>query len=375
MGPWGNWWVNNKAFHVKKEALLHASRSGCPKVIWEWHDSIFNQVDKTKLGIVPLTELYKQRAQQLRDTYDHLILFYSGGSDSHNILMTFINNGIKLDQVYVNWPGATINKGLYTPNSQDTTAKNLLSEWDLVVEPTLRWLSSAHPNIQIEIGDWSENISEHYYTDDVYLKTGGFWGAGALLRNLNKSKIGIAQEDKGKRVASIFGFEKPHIALKKDGSVGMFFHDLAYQISSNSVGTFEPFYWTQTLPELPFEMAYQMFLYFKCNPDKRRFMYREAMRDDTDKNLITEFNNHLAKEVCYSDTWDFGKFQAGKPSTVTRTDRDFWLYDHPHFERSIQSWKYHYDGLLDGIDSKYRGDTTPFKTLRSVRHFLGRFDS
>jgi hypothetical protein len=373
MGPWGNWWVGNKAFHVKKEALLHASRTGCPKVIWEWHDTVFNKFDKTKLGTVPLNELYKNRAQQLRDTHDHLILFYSGGSDSHNILMTFINNGIKLDQIYVNWPSATINKGLYKPNAVDTSAKNLLSEWDLVVEPTLKWLANSHPEIQIEIGDWSKDISEQYYTDEVYLQTSNWWGAGALLRNLNKSKIGIEQLEKGKRVASIFGFEKPHIELQQDGSVGMFFHDVAYQISSNSVGTFEPFYWTPTMPELPFEMAYQMFLYFKHNPTSQALMWRKLMTKDNA--LVTEFNNHIAKIVCYADTWDFNKFQAGKPSTITRTDRDFWLYEHPHFERVIQSWKYHHDGLLDGIDLKYLGVSTPFKTLRSVRYFLGRFDN
>jgi hypothetical protein len=233
-------------------------------------------------------------------------------------------------------------------------------------------LSTIHPEIQIEIGDWSSNITEDYYTDEVYLKTGGFWGAGALLRNLNKSKIGTEQLDKGKRVASIFGFEKPHIELRNDGNIGMFFHDLAYQISSNAVGTFEPFYWTPSLPELPFEMAWQMFLYFKLNPASRSLMYRQVMPKD--KLTIISFNNHMAKVMCYSDTWDFNKFQAGKPSTITRTDRDFWLYEDPYFERAVQSWKYHYDGLLDGIDSKYRGEATPFNTIRSARYILGRFD-
>ena len=372
-GPWGHWLVVDKIFHVKRDALLYASIVGCPEVTWHWHDDVFKSFDRSKLGTVPLNSLYKQRAQQLRDEYDYLILYYSGGADSHNILMTFINNNIKLDRIYVNWPGKTVNKGLYTPNSIDKSARNLLSEWDLVIEPTLKWLSMSHPEIPIEIGDWTEQLSEKYYTDDVYLKAGGYWSAGALLRNLNSSTLGIKKCDQGLRVASIFGFEKPHLELDNNGNVAMFFHDIAYQISSNSVGTFEPFYWTPSLPQLPFEMAWQMFLYFKHNPASRGFMWRDPMI--IDRNTVTHINNRIAKLVCYSDTWDFNKFQAEKPSTITRTDRDFWLYENPEFDRIVQSWNYHYTGFLDGINSKYLGDVTHFKTLRSVRYYLGRFDN
>lgn len=370
MSSWGKWNVGGRAFFDKREAVLYASTNGCPDIKWDWHNHVFASFDRTRMGSQPLSQLYKQRAQQLRDTYDHLVLFYSGGADSHTILMTFINNNIKLDQIYVNWPKSTIRNGVYVPNTADTTAKNLLSEWDFVVEPTLKWLSETHPEIHIEVGDWSEGINEHYYKDDKFLETSVFWGAGALLRNLNKPKLATTMLDKGKKVASIYGFDKPFVATWGDGMVGMYFTDITFHIASNTVGAFEPFYWAPAMPELPFEMAYQMYLFYKQNPSAQQYMWREPLAHH--RNTIVEYNNELTKRICYKDTWDLNKFQAGKPTTAARTDRDFWLYESPEFERTIDAWKYHYTGLLDGIDKSYHGDSASLKSSRTPAFTIGK---
>lgn len=370
MNNWGEWLVNGRTFYNKRDAVLYASANGSPNIVWNWHNDIFRSFDRSKLGTRSLPDLYKERAQQLRDSYDHLVLFYSGGADSHNILMTFINNNIKLDQIYVNWPKHTINNGIYVPNTQDTTAKNLLSEWDFVVEPTLKWLSSTHPEIHIEIGDWSETIDEKYYKDDRFLETSVFWGAGALLRNLNRPKLATSMLEKGKRVASIYGFDKPFVATWGDGLVGMYFVDVTFHIASNSVGSFEPFYWCPSLPHLPFEMAYQMYLFYKQTPDAQKYLWQEPL--PFDRNTVLEYNNNLARHICYKDTWDFNKFQAGKPTTAARTDRDFWLYENPEFERTVDAWKYHYNGLLDGIAKTYHGESASLKSHRTPAYTFGK---
>lgn len=48
-----------------------------------------------------LNDLYKQRAIQLRNDYDYIILFYSGGADSHCILETFLLNNIFIDELVI----------------------------------------------------------------------------------------------------------------------------------------------------------------------------------------------------------------------------------------------------------------------------------
>ena len=71
------------------------------KVSFYFHDDYFSQFDWTKEPQQSLKELYKQRAIQLRDKYDYLILSYSGGSDSHQALETFLNNNIFIDEIFI----------------------------------------------------------------------------------------------------------------------------------------------------------------------------------------------------------------------------------------------------------------------------------
>ena len=44
-------------------------------------------------------DVLKEHAQELRDTYKYIRLWYSGGSDSQTVLNTFVENGIHLDEI------------------------------------------------------------------------------------------------------------------------------------------------------------------------------------------------------------------------------------------------------------------------------------
>ena len=59
-----------------------------------------------------IEELRKQRAQQLRDKYDYLVLYYSGGSDSQTVMNSFVNNNIDLDQIVISVPSHSIDPRL-----------------------------------------------------------------------------------------------------------------------------------------------------------------------------------------------------------------------------------------------------------------------
>lgn len=376
MGVWGNWVIetNGKVFSNKREALLWASQNGDPKVRFIWHNHVWETYDRSRLGSTTLLELYKQRAQQLRDSYDHLTLYYSGGADSHNILMTFIKNNIKLDHVYVNWPKSIVGTSLYVPNTQDTSASNILSEWDYAIVPTLQWLAQNRPDIEIEIGDWAANLGEKYYKDDTFLSSPLWWGVGSLPRNLNKSARAQLLVEKGVKVASVYGFDKPHLfTWGEEKNVGMFFHDTAFMTASNYVGQFEPFYWSPNLPDLPFEMAYQLFLYFDQHPEHRRYVRQLPLQESIE--TINEFNNDITRYVCYRETWPFGRFQAGKPWDGKRKDRDSWIYDNRQFDRIVQAWEYNYDGFLQGISPVYFNDFGNLNPLRSKAFRVGRFDA
>ena len=80
--------------------LIEAVQSN--RTVWfYYHDDVFRNVDWKVEPLLSLDELYRIRAQQLRDKYPYLLLCYSGGNDSTNMLETFYYNNIHIDEILV----------------------------------------------------------------------------------------------------------------------------------------------------------------------------------------------------------------------------------------------------------------------------------
>ena len=59
----------------------------------------FNIFDWSKEPTESWKELKKQRAQHIRDNYDYVVLYFSGGSDSTTVLNSFYDNNIYIDEI------------------------------------------------------------------------------------------------------------------------------------------------------------------------------------------------------------------------------------------------------------------------------------
>jgi hypothetical protein len=373
----GRWDVNGIPFYNKREAVLYASANGCPDIKFVWHDDAFVNFDRRLLGTKTLPELYKERAQQVRDEYDYIIFNYSGGPDSHNMLRTFIENKIKIDQIYVRWPVITSKAGLYVPNTTDLNVGNTVSEWDFSLKPTLDWLAKNHPEIPIEIYDWGENLHEGMYHDAIFEAQSHYYGPGSLASQAGGYKRwGYRELEKGKKVCSLMGFDKPRIGRNEQGQVGMFFSDLPMCIASDVIGEFEPFYWSHKLPHLPFEQAYRMYTYFKHHPEEQDQMW---MTGNANWGRF-EHNKALAVQICYSHTWDPAMhYQGGKDISPIRRERDQWLWKQPQFSRLLEKWDWYYRNVADGMNEKYYllwddidgRKTFKFREIVSRAHYLG----
>ena len=156
----GYYKVGNLEFSSKIQACIHSTATKMP-VEWVFNDNVFNSYDWTVEPKEDILELYRRRAQQLRDKYDYLILYFSGGSDSYNVLRSYIDNGIKLDEICVKWCTRVIDSGIYTPNTIDTTAYNYLSEWDYAIKPVLDEIKISNPEIKITIVNWLDDRLEN----------------------------------------------------------------------------------------------------------------------------------------------------------------------------------------------------------------------
>lgn len=327
--PEGYWQVDQKKFTRKFEALKYASRTN-QNIKFIFFDDVWTTFNKKELGCNDLKQLYRQRAQQLRDQYDYLILYFSGGADSYNVMRSFIDNGIRLDEVCVKWPMAAIKASVYTPNTDDTSARNTLSEWDFAIKPVLDWLSQYFPEIKITVVDWTEKFSIKTYTEEIFNNVNNYNDIEIpfMMAYSDSEKCYL---EKGKTVGSIYGIEKPRVAFK-DGKWFMGFIDNATAMGTPSLinpsGT-EYFYWSPKFPILAFEQAHKVCDYLDKNPQLKKYFFNENTKDwgISERILSKRQQNKICNAVLYSN-WN-GNFQANKPDIPDRADKHFWIFEHP----------------------------------------------
>ena len=374
------WKVQDKIFHNKFDALLEATKSN-NNVTFHYYDNVFEHFDKSLLGKNNLNDLYRQRAQQLRDEYDYLILYFSGGADSYNILRTFLDNKIKLDEVCVKWPMVTIDKKLYNPNTADKSAFNYLSEWDYAIKPVLDELKYSHPEIKIEIADWSDFKAEDYNEEKFRLANA--WNDIEVGFTLAKSTNELIYYDKGKRVASIYGIDKPLIALI-NGNWLCSFLDTSIGLGApldHNQNFIEYFYWSPKMPLLPLEQAYTLCTYIESNPKIKHFFFDQTFETWSieQKGIAVQAQNDIIKSVIYT-TWD-SKFQTNKPTSADRTDKQNWLFSHPELINHRDSFIDFNSLMLSQLDEKFVTEADKgfqvkgkirglFKFCKSKWHFI-----
>jgi len=375
MSKYGHYTVGDKIFTNSMLAFLESSKTQLP-IKWYYFDKIWEKFDKSTLGRTPLKVLYKERAQQLRDSYDYLILQYSGGSDSHCILQSFIQNNIKLDQVLVKQPFDFINRGLHTPNLTDVSAANQLSEWDYIIKPDIEYLTIYHPEIEIKLIDWLKGVTVDSFNDTMFQSHRGLYFMSYILKHpeFSNNDTEIKLLDQGKKVCVINGVEKP-ILLAKNNKAYTTFPDkpmvLIPPTITNPNGT-EYFFWSPDFPELALERAYQVFLWFKKNPQFQDLLYkskwvgRHSERWDRYSELI--------KPVIYPD-WDISKFQVRKSVVGIMSDTsqfDIVIETHPDIMHIKTGWRHYWNSYLNELDTKNTVlENGQFPSVNSSYYFLG----
>ena len=95
---YGYYTVGSYKTYSKVEALeYHAQNKHA--VQWHYNPEVYNNFDWTVEPPGSLDNWYRARALQIREQYDYLVIWYSGGADSDNILNTFVKNNIFIDEI------------------------------------------------------------------------------------------------------------------------------------------------------------------------------------------------------------------------------------------------------------------------------------
>lgn len=374
----GYYSVGAEQFTNRFYAMIKATETNS-ELYWHYYDEVFDKVDPGKTHNLPLRELYKQRAQQLREKYDYLILNYSGGSDSWNILHTFLANNIKLDCIFTHHPFKF--EGMYTPNTIDRSNYNHYSEWDIVAKKDLEWISKNHPSIRIETGDWTDNLSDSWINDDVFSSTLG--AMPTVTRSLKAKCFCKAERElvgAGKTVGSIYGVDKPYV-VEKDNKCFYYFMDRSFMALSNPENPdgVEYFYMTPDFPELAAAQSYRVFSWFSANPEFR-YVLRPGKRFLPRDQFHKECNQYMdiVKSIIYPD-WDGSRFQTEKqwnepsPQLYGVRPLDTVHLVVPEILSSCAAWKYYWKDYASRIDSKFLLGPDDAGYIGSRWYYLGAF--
>lgn len=342
----GYYTVGNEIYYNKFEALL-ASTKNKHQVHWHWHQE-YDQINWQIDSPISVKEIYRLRAQQLRDKYKYLVLSFSGGADSWTVLNSFISNNIHLDEVYVRWPFSAVEK-LYNPNTVDKNPSNILSEWDYAIKPQLEMLQKNYPNIQITLHDISNDILATEYNDNTLIQShesigAGWWVKYGSLSNHEQKRM----QDPGS-VGFILALDKPQIRVK-DNQVYCYFLDTLVNGSvppNHRERSIELFYWSKDMPEVTYVQAREIYNYMKSSPGIAKLVQFGGVFDNNSKYIW----DMCMKGIIYTD-YKIDTFQAKKTTNLVYNTVDAWLSNLMD-THSFQAWESMVKNLSISLDQQY----------------------
>jgi len=215
--------LNENVFYYDGDKKIYRNRNDLLKQSKHWirrfyyYDKEFGQVQWTKDPVEDLWTLYSRRAQQIRDEFEYVILCYSGGVDSTNVLEAFYYNNIHIDEILI--------VGAFSQDSEYGVDENHNGDIYHNVYPTLKALDL--PNTKITVEDYTKHFNnpENFplikeFGDDFALQLGPYTSVHTLFWHDLKYFIG---QNNNKKTCYIMCSDKPKLSI--DGGNNLFFTD------------------------------------------------------------------------------------------------------------------------------------------------------
>jgi len=327
----GFWSVDRRTcFFDKAEALRFATQIKSFNVAYHYFDEVYHTIDWKKEPTQSLSELYRERAQQIRDEYEYVALSFSGGADSTNVLKSFINNNIRLDEVVVWYPIKATEKFAGRFNPSDRSAGNIIHEYHHAALPMLRWLAAHHPEIKITTLDYTDTAFDIIGSGMMHKSTIG----GCVSHAMTTGQYMMTEHLRkvNKRCCQLLAVDKPRIKYNKVARMyEAYFLDFNSLLGHWPADTFnrnepktEYFYYAYQLPQLLVKQCYEIKKAVQRIERKADFI--EDYKFNRNIELINPHNDFV-KKVIYGDNWDTSTFQAGKAVKYFYHEHTTWFFD------------------------------------------------
>jgi hypothetical protein len=298
-------------------------------------NSVFENIDWTKEPTKSLKQLYKERAEQIRDMYDYLILYFSGGSDSITALNAFLDNDIPLDEVVINSFYQIDHSALSCDYAQAYLKKRMFRGKITVNMIDLNMLTEIN----------KRNLWEH---------NKNFTG---LVHNLSRFRIDIFEQTdllqytrRNGNIGHIFGADYPVVSKHNNAFY------CSMRVNQLCITMFAPdliaFFITNDMPEVHIKQCHVLARFMHKNNVYTENECKISIRDEVNDKIITLKTNGDIKGIVkpgsessyvlntykneekfidsYKDILKFifpQKFSKNPPSNILKINKSFLLFE------------------------------------------------
>lgn len=252
---YGYYTVGTYKTYSKIEAIEYQAATKQP-LQWHYNTEVYSKYNWAIEPPGSLEDWYRARALQIREQYDYLVLWYSGGADSANILDTFVKNNIFIDEIaqYTAVDGpegkdSFINKEVFATSAPKTQA---------LIENNPTYKNTVHRMVDItKLMEQVMQTNDNKW--DFFYKVNQYYSINSLARSSIRESVPEYCKliESGKKVCFVWGVEKPEVT-KQGNKYYIHFRDgqdhavtAHAQMLNRSWEYDEFFYWAPDMPELP----------------------------------------------------------------------------------------------------------------------------
>lgn len=214
LDDYGWYEVGNLKFHNKILAIIAHKEYKLP-IKWNYNDEAYDAWKWDQEPSKSLDQLYAERAWDIRNRYDYVVLHFSGGHDSTNILETFIRNKIHLDEIITRGGISQVPK-----SGGQLTSNNMYGECLSQALPLAQWAKDNHyPHLKITVVDTVPIILDHFKKNPLWYERnpGGLSPSVILKQNVEILSPHYQKIlDQGKKLVHVIGADKPILYKHRD---------------------------------------------------------------------------------------------------------------------------------------------------------------
>ena len=343
-------------------------------VKWNFNDDVFDNYQWSVEPEKSLDELYDERAKNLREQYDYIIISYSGGADSHNMLMSFLRQGLFVDEIVVTHMNKAMKDyAIIDPNNLSAEYA-YATEYALQTLPRLEEIRIQSPQTKIRVFDVSDSVFNAF---SKRMDESWVFHVREELNPIDASRYNYLQYsefktqlDFNKKIAILLGVDKPGIIIdESNNKIILRFADRLANITpigeyakDYTNTTIEYFYWSPDACDLLCKQAHIIAKWLKQNPGFQKYFIKPSAggRATSDR---------ILRPLLYT-TWNSTWFQAEKAIFDWYSNFDSWFIQGHFNSLEYLLWR----KGLNYVTKNCKYFITPGKTPDGLARFYKEYE-